>query len=187
MLVDAPATNGLCSHVWVVPALAAILCGLVVLAEAANAEERVPSIVCKPAIEQADRSARLRIRASGFPSNHGVARFAIYRGATNFTRDGGWVCKGTSRINAANLTELVFALPPGNYAVGVAHDENNNDEIDRRLVPLEAYGFSNYELMPFGRPQYEKASFDLEAGDHSIEVPLSFHPAVRSVAPEDQN
>ena len=96
-------------------------------------------------------------------------------------QSGGWICKDEIRIVGKSATSHILCMPRGWYAVAVAHDENNNDEIDRFLVPTEAYGFSNYDVVPFGSPNYDTARFQLDVDELRITIPLSFHPTIRVI------
>ncbi len=53
-------------------------------------------------------------------------------------------------------------IPPGEYALLVYYDENNNDRIDKNFIgiPREPLGFSN-SYRPKGPPSYKRASFIL--------------------------
>ena len=65
-------------------------------------------------------------------------------------------------------------VPPGEYALMVYHDENNNERIDKNFIgiPKEPLGFSNrYE--PKGPPSYSRAAFVLGEGEtHRFDVKL---------------
>lgn len=162
--------------------LVALALGLVLSARAAGG---TPETVCKlqgPAQSPAAANhATLKVSVRDLSSSAGVVRFAIYASADTFTVDGGWTCKGAISATTALPPTLTFDLVPGWYAIAVAHDENNNDEIDRIIVPTEAYGFSNYAKVPFGRPDFETAKFELKPGTQTIMIPVSLHPTLRMV------
>jgi uncharacterized protein (DUF2141 family) len=73
------------------------------------------------------------------------------------------------------------SVPPGNYAVFVFHDENNNNIFDTGLVrrPLEARGFSNVlpeELKPLARRvPFQRAKIRLDS-PRSITIGLKYPP-----------
>lgn len=60
------------------------------------------------------------------------------------------------------IAEIV--LPPGTYAISVAHDINDNMAVDTNWlgIPKEPLGMSNYPEM--ARPKFDKAKFDLGSG-----------------------
>ncbi len=60
-------------------------------------------------------------------------------------------------------TEL--KLMPGEYAIMVFHDDNNNDKLDTNFIgiPKEPGGFSNGHVPKFGPPRFSAARFSLTA------------------------
>lgn len=69
--------------------------------------------------------------------------------------------------------QVVFALPPGTYAVSTYQDVNGNKKLDRYLVgkPKEPYGFSN-NVRPFGPPSFKDCRFELGSASKSISIQL---------------
>jgi len=60
------------------------------------------------------------------------------------------------------MAVIIFPeLPPGNYAIAILHDENDDKKMNKNVVglPREGYGFSNNVMAPFGPPSYRRASF----------------------------
>lgn len=53
-------------------------------------------------------------------------------------------------------------LDPGNYAVMVLHDENDNERMDMEMngMPKESYGMSNNPML-YGPPTFTDAKFEL--------------------------
>ncbi|QYJ85133.1 DUF2141 domain-containing protein [Shewanella mesophila] len=71
----------------------------------------------------------------------------------------------------AHQHALVFTdLKPGEYAIKVIHDENDNNKLDSNFlgVPSEGYGFSN-NAGEFGPASYQQAKFSLN-GDTTITI-----------------
>jgi uncharacterized protein (DUF2141 family) len=52
-------------------------------------------------------------------------------------------------------------IQPGNYAVAIFHDVNQNGKLDKNIfgIPTEDYGFSNNARGSFGPPSYKDCSF----------------------------
>ena len=70
-----------------------------------------------------------------------------------------------------------FKVPPGRYAIAVAHDENRNRELDTNLlgIPKEAFGFSaGAQVGTFGPPDYEEALFTARAGAMTERIRLTY-------------
>jgi uncharacterized protein (DUF2141 family) len=59
-------------------------------------------------------------------------------------------------------TKAVFEnIEPGEYAVSIIHDANNNRKLDTNFmgIPREGFGFSNNVMGTFGPPSFDKAKF----------------------------
>jgi len=70
--------------------------------------------------------------------------------------------------------ELVFTdLAPGQYALRLMHDENDNGKLDTNLVgmPTEGYGFSNNPQV-MRAATFEEARFDVTEAGASISIEL---------------
>ncbi|MDX2445587.1 MAG: MipA/OmpV family protein [Desulfobacterales bacterium] len=72
----------------------------------------------------------------------------------------------------------ISEIPPGEYALLVYIDENNNDRLDRNFIgiPNEPLGFAN-GYRPKGPPSYQRAAFILQEGasptiDVKLDLPL---------------
>jgi uncharacterized protein (DUF2141 family) len=61
------------------------------------------------------------------------------------------------------MTVTIDSLPPGDYAFGIFHDENQNNEIDKNWmgIPSEGFAFSNNAMGSFGPPSYTQAKFTI--------------------------
>lgn len=64
-------------------------------------------------------------------------------------------------------------LAPGNYAVSVFYDQDDDGEMDTRMfgIPKEPVGFSNDPRGRFGPPKWEDSQFTMD-GDLQITVNL---------------
>lgn len=67
------------------------------------------------------------------------------------------------RVTSASHNIVFEQVDPGEYAVKLYHDENDNGKLDKNFIgiPKEGYGFSNNGGR-FGSPSFEKASFVVE-------------------------
>lgn len=61
----------------------------------------------------------------------------------------------------ATVTIRFTGVAPGNYAIALLHDENNNGKADRSLgmIPKEGYGFSRDAKVSMGPPKFKDAVF----------------------------
>lgn len=102
----------------------------------------------------------------GLRNDRGHIRGAIYPSAETFTHEG----QGTSTCISSvrgRVSRCVFEnVPPGRYAVGVMHDEDDDDHFDQGFmgIPQEGYGFSRNAHGTMGPPSFEDAAFDFRGG-----------------------
>ncbi|MCP1335524.1 DUF2141 domain-containing protein [Hyphomicrobiales bacterium FT118] len=75
---------------------------------------------------------------------------------------------GTRRARQGSQGFGFFRLPPGEYAVIVFHDENDNGLLDTGIfgVPVEGYGFSNNAEGFLSAPAWRAARVVLGNADH---------------------
>lgn len=83
--------------------------------------------------------------------------------------------KTQGSIFEGSSTVTFHELIPGEYAVNIFHDENNDGKIEKGFfLPKEGLGFSNYQSIgPTNKPSFDKASFKL-TGDTTIQVKIIY-------------
>ena len=130
----------------------------------------MPAVLAQdgPAVEDAvpDVTRMVVAVVRGLRSNRGHIRGAIYPSAETFTHEG----QGTSTCISSvrgGVSRCVFEnVPPGRYAVGVMHDEDDDEHFDQGFmgIPQEGYGFSRNAHGTMGPPSFEDAAFDFRGG-----------------------
>jgi len=112
---------------------------------------------------------------SGFASDQGACRIAIYLGPRNFNnlayaiakdlvplKDGIATWKTTLEVPAERAEMFRGQSLP--FAVGAFHDENENQKLDKGAfgIPTERYGFSNNPKRGFGPPTFQEAVVSIQ-------------------------
>lgn len=80
-------------------------------------------------------------------------------------------------VPAGKTVTLRFnGVEPGNYAVALLHDENNNGKADRTLgmIPKEGYGFSRDAKVRMGPPKYKDAVFSMDASAKRLTIKMRY-------------
>lgn len=77
---------------------------------------------------------------------------------------------------SGNVTFTFENVAPGNYAIAIAHDENNNGKMDRAmlLMPKEGYGFSRDAPVVMGPPSFKAASFTVTGEPQSQTIKMRY-------------
>ena len=106
---------------------------------------------------------RLTVRVTGLRSDRGSVVVALFHTSAGFpdSDDKAWA-SATIPANVGSVsTEIIFpALPPGEYAVSLFHDENNDRKFNTSFgFPTEGFGVSNNPKPRFGPPHWSDAKF----------------------------
>ena len=118
-----------------------------------------------PAIAEADAAASLTVEIAGLQLVEGNLYIAVYDSDDTWLGDttvhDQKVVIADSRDGELVSTEL--QLPPGDYALSIFYDSNNNGELDTNFIgiPKEPSGLSNNARPRFGPPKYKDAVFTL--------------------------
>lgn len=117
------------------------------------------------------RAATLEIRVTGV-STSGPVRAAVYASPESYENKKAW--KESAAWPAEDNARFRFeGLPPGEYAVRVYQDLNDNGALDRRgFLPAEPFGFSNDFRPRFGPPSFSDLAIRLAGGDERQSIRL---------------
>ena len=120
-------------------------------------------------------AADLDLGFSDVRSAKGVLRICLTADPDNFP-----ACvddaDALTRTIPARAGALRFAaLPRGQYAVAVIHDENGNAKLDTFAgIPREGYGFSRNPPIMFGAPKFAAARFTLGGDANAQQIRLRY-------------
>ena len=79
------------------------------------------------------------------------------------------------RIDARNgRLQIAFEVEPGDYAVAVYHDVNNNGKLDKKMfgIPKEPYGFSNNYRPIVSGPNFDDCRITIGSAAKTIAIKL---------------
>jgi uncharacterized protein (DUF2141 family) len=80
-------------------------------------------------------------------------------------------------VPAGKVIEIRFTgVKPGDYAIALLHDENNNGKADRALgmAPKEGYGFSRDAPVRMAPPKFTDAVLKLGEGASRIAIKMRY-------------
>lgn len=118
-------------------------------------------------------AAELTVELQGIRAQTGKIRLAIVDGQEGWDGKARAVA-GEMIVPAGDSAVVKFSdLAPGNYAVMVTHDENDNGKLDTNLIgmPTEGYGFSNNPRV-MRKPTWDEARFALEDDGATLRIEL---------------
>lgn len=113
-------------------------------------------VTAEPAVA-APQTTSLTVSIEGVRSPKGKVRAGLLKAdlAAGVANSAGGVVEAAS---VGSMTLTFQGLEPGEYAVQIFHDENDNGEMDSNLfgIPSEGYGFSNGAKASFGPPKFSE-------------------------------
>lgn len=108
------------------------------------------------------QNCTLTVDIEGTANTKGTLLVGLYKNQKNYLSEtymGQEVTAQTDRIKV-NFKDV----EPGEYAIAVIHDTNQNGKFDKNFfgIPKEGYGFSNH-TPNFGSADYEEARFEVKS------------------------
>lgn len=104
----------------------------------------------------------LEVTVKNIKENKGSIRVGLFTSEKDFLKKAhaGKVIK----VSGPEVKVIFENLPPGEYAVSIIHDENDNGELDSNFmgIPREGFAFGNNAMGSFGPPPFEKAKVKLD-------------------------
>lgn len=116
--------------------------------------------------------ASLKVDIQNIRTHTGMIHVGLYRACANFPS-----CQPVElKIVDAKATSIqtAFIVEPGDYAIAVYHDANNNGEMDKRVfgIPKEPYGFSNNYRPLMSAPKFSDCKFSVGNEGKIISIKL---------------
>ncbi len=105
----------------------------------------------------------LEVIIKNVKTDQGVLMVGLFNSEKTFPKKA-W--KGERLVAKVGEGKVVFRnIPPGDYAISVFHDEDNDGKLDTNFMgtPKEGFGFSNDAMGMFGPPSFEKAKIIIPA------------------------
>ena len=106
-------------------------------------------------------SVSVTVVVSALASTQSVVKLNFYNTSDTFLKDGGQVMRLVVRPGGKNTITVPVELTPGEWAVALTQDTNNNDLLDKNFlgIPTEPYAFSNNVRPRFAAPKFEECKF----------------------------
>ena len=117
----------------------------------------------------------LEIHVDNIKSKKGSIRFGLFTTETDYLKNP--VDKKVVKSTGKDVTVIFENLQPGEYALSVIHDENENGELDSNAfgIPKEGFAFGNNALGSFGPPSFEKAKITIADQKVKQEIKLKYY------------
>jgi len=112
----------------------------------------------------------LKINVAGIHSEQGKIMYSMFSSKHGFPSDASKAVRKGMVLIEGDHVQIQVDLPPGDYAVILFHDEDDNDDLKKNFIgmPKEGVGNSNNHR---GFPNYKKSVFTLSK-DRTITINL---------------
>ncbi|MCX2980203.1 DUF2141 domain-containing protein [Halieaceae bacterium IMCC14734] len=121
-------------------------------------------------------ATELTVTVSDIKSDVGALNITLYNNPDDWLSDRVFATKQL-RISESMVEGIIttsFEVEPGEYAVSVHHDNNDNGKMDTNFIgiPKEPLGLSNGAVPKYGPPKYKDAVFSVGADGASMPIKL---------------
>tara|TARA_R110002072_G_scaffold190651_1_gene347582 strand:+ start:37 stop:492 length:456 start_codon:yes stop_codon:yes gene_type:complete len=119
-------------------------------------------------------AAELTVTVSDIKSDVGALNITLYNNPDDWLSDKVFATtqlRVSEAMSEGRITAR-FEVEPGDYAVSVHHDDNDNGKMDTNFIgiPKEPLGLSNGAVPKYGPPKYKDAVFSV--GEDGASMPI---------------
>jgi uncharacterized protein (DUF2141 family) len=118
--------------------------------------------------------SKLEVTVNNIKESKGNIRVGLFTTKEDFLKNAaeGKIVKASGK----SVTVVFENLAPGDYAVSIIHDENENGELDTNLIgiPREGFAFGNNAMGSFGPPSFDEAKITLKSGTDKQIIDLRY-------------
>lgn len=121
------------------------------------------------------QTSSLNIIIEGSETDTGNLKVGVFDNEDNFKVKTDPVLRATIPVSEAGLSMLFPGVANGTYAVAVYHDQNEDDQLNKKKfgIPAEGIGFSGSAQIKNRPPKFDEVSFNLE-NDTTIVIRLKY-------------
>lgn len=119
----------------------------------------------------------MKVAVKSLRSDKGQVYVAVFDKADAFPRAPEKAMQGTKLKPKDGIVSVEFPnLPPGDYAISVFHDEDEDGKMKFGMmgIPREGFGFSRNKKVYFGPPKFEDASVTFPGSDTTFDVQMKY-------------
>ncbi|MDR0694511.1 MAG: DUF2141 domain-containing protein [Prevotellaceae bacterium] len=104
---------------------------------------------------------KLTIVVDGIEQTTGTLYAAVYDAENHMKKP---VYRALSKVDKEEISMVLDNVAPGEYAVSIFHDENDNGKLDKGTygIPVEKTSSSNNAKGTYGPPKFDDCKFTVE-------------------------
>lgn len=111
---------------------------------------------------------------SSLVSTSSTVKLFFYNTREGFLKSGKWAFSKSVKPEGKSQFTLPVELPPGDWAVAITQDLNNNNKIDKNFlgIPTEPYAFSNNIRPTVAAPDFNECKFTVSGPGRVVSIVL---------------
>jgi len=134
-------------------------------------------ILGRSASAAVDSEGTIVVSIEGFRNAAGHARIALFNGGAGFPdSEPAAYRKAVADIDDARAEVRFDEVPPGEYAIAMYHDENDDGKLNKGLfgIPKEGYGVSNNVSHATRAPRFVEARFQFDGLSRTVSIRVHY-------------
>ncbi|MET4105578.1 DUF2141 domain-containing protein [Hymenobacter sp. UYP22] len=131
--------------------------------------------VLLPATCSAAGNSSVTVVVSALASTSSAVKVYFYNAQETFLTKGGYAFMRVVKPAGQRQVSVPVELPPGDWAVAITQDVNNNDKLDKNLmgIPTEPFAFSNNVRPRFAPPGFDECKFTVGGPAKTVSIALT--------------
>ncbi|MDO7886059.1 DUF2141 domain-containing protein [Hymenobacter cheonanensis] len=119
------------------------------------------SLGARPTLPPTKATETVTVVVSALASTQSVVKLNFYNAADKFLQKDQQAFRVVVKPEGKTEISVPVELTPGEWAVALTQDTNNNDKLDKNFlgIPTEPYAFSNNVRPRFAAPKFEECKF----------------------------
>ena len=127
-----------------------------------------------PRVAPAPATEKVTVVVTALASTHSVVRLNFYNVSDTFLKHGQQALRLEVRPAGKDVISIPVDLAPGEWAVALTQDVNDNDKLDKNFlgIPTEPYAFSNNVRPHLAAPKFEECKFTVSGPGKVVTISL---------------
>ena len=122
----------------------------------------------------APTTEKVTVVITALASTQSVVKINFYNAPEKFLKTGQMAIRLVVKPEGKSSITVPVELTPGEWAVAISQDTNNNDKLDKNFlgIPTEPYAFSNNVRPRFAAPVFEECKFKVDGPGKVVSIAL---------------
>lgn len=119
----------------------------------------------------------LTVEINGLRNQNGIVCLSLFSGEQGFPNESDRaIASHCVEAKETSVSATFEQLSPGEYAVAVIHDDNEDGKLNTGLlgIPKEGFGFSRNPKIGMSAPKFEETAVHVSGDDTKIQIDMKY-------------